>query len=169
MMSIHCSQLSHHSPDRLLIIYPLAASKACGDHRSASEHTSASFVLPYPQLIEIFRMISISWIKKHSYRTEQGCLTKSSRSGDQCDLRSFPEPLGDKMRLIYIKLLSTGKITKILIPDHHLGREIWIVLKNVLQSLHISRQMLFLFLQLCALLKFHKYLLPLGHFHIITH
>ena len=169
MMSIHCSQLSHHSPDRLLIIYPLAASEACGDHWSASEHTTASFILPYPQLIEIFRMISISWIKKHSYRTEQCCLAESSRSGDQCNLRSFPDPLGDKMRLIDIKLLSTGKVFKILIPDHHLGREIWIVLKNVLQSLHISRQMLFLFLQLCALLKFHKYLLPLGHFHIIAH
>ena len=169
MMSIHCSQLSHHSPDRLLIIYPLAASKACRDHRSASEHTPASFVLPYPQLIEIFRMISISWIKKQSYRTEQCCLAESSRSGDQCDLRSFPEPLGDKMRLIYIKLLSTGKVFKILIPDHHLGREIWIVLKNVLQSLRISRQVLFLFQQICALLKFHEYPLPLGQFHIIAH
>ena len=168
-MCVHCIQLSHHSPDRLLIIYPLAASKACGDHRSASEHTSASFVLPYPKLTKIFRMISISWIKKHSYRTEQGCLAESSRSGDQCDLRSFPEPLGDKMRLIYIKLLSTGKITKILIPDHHLGREIWIVLKNVLQSLRISRQMPFLFQQLCALLKFHEHLLPLGQFYIMAH
>ena len=169
MMSIHCSQLSHHSPDRLLIIYPLAASEACRDHRSASEHTAASFVLPYPKLTEIFRMISISWIKKHSYRTEQCCLTKSSRSGDQCDLRSFPDPLSDKMRLIYIKLLSTGKVFKILIPDHHLGREIWIVLKNVLQSLCISCQMLFLFLQLCALLKFHEHLLPPGQFYIMAH
>ena len=168
-MCVHCIQLSHHSPDRLLIIYPLAASEACGDHRSASEHTTASFILPYPQLTEIFRMFCISWIKKHSYRTEQCCLAESSRSGDQCDLRSFPDPLGDKMRLIDIKLLSTGKVFKILIPDHHLGREIWIVLKNVLQSLHISRQMLFLFLQLCALLKFHEYLLPLGQFYIMAH
>ena len=169
MMSIHCSQLSHHSPDRLLIIYPLAASEACRDYRSASEHAAASFVLPYPKLTEIFRMISIFWIKKHSYRTEQCCLAESSRSGDQCDLRSFPDPLSDEMRLIDIKLLSTGKVFKILIPDHHLGREIWIVLKNFLQSLRISRQMLFLFQQLCTLLKFHEHLLPLGQFYIIAH
>ena len=169
MMCVHCIQLSHHSPDRLLIIYPLAASEACGDHRSASEHTTASFILPYPQFTEIFRMFCISWIKKHSYRTEQCCLAESSRSGDQCDLCSFPDPLSDEMRLIDIKLLSTGKVFKILIPDHHLGREIWIVLKNVLQTLRISRQMLFLFQQFCALLKFYEYLLPLRHFHIIAH
>ena len=97
-------------------------------------------------------MISIFWIKKHSYRTKQCCLAEPSRSGDQCDFRSLSDPLSDKMRLIYIKLLSTGKVFKILIPDYHLGREIWIVLKNFLQSLRISCQMLFL-TRICALLK----------------
>jgi len=60
------------------------------------------------------------------HRTEKHGFSESSGAIDQGNRHIAPEPLGNEMGLIHIKLFSAGVIPKILKTNPHLGIQIGI-------------------------------------------